>query len=334
MNSSLYSLIRCDRNTPRQKRGGGVCLFVHKSLLYKEIYSQSEVDSHELLIVDVMFSVSLTVRFCIVYRTPALSRSLSEAIWKNIADKLLCPHPVVLTGDFNFPEIDWNIRPPACSSNTGRDFLDFCTTFSFEQSVSKPTRGPAFLDLLFSNEHNLVKNVETMPPFDGADHDSIFFALASPNSIPQFKMIADFENANYEMLNHVLSVVDWNKIFRVDDSVDLMYEKMLTILNLMIEFHVPRKMLNLKGKNYPEHIQRHFRARHSAWLSFQASQTAQRKNTLKNKSDLCTKALEKYHGAIEKKLLSGSDKRKFYAYMNRMNNKTETSVECLIDTNG
>ena len=173
-NSKFYSLLRCDRNTPRGKRGGGVCLFVHKSLLYREIFSQSCENSHELLIVDVTFETFDTVRFVVVYRVPALSRASSELLWKSIQDNLLCAHPIILVGDLNLPDIKWNVSPPSTTSATENDFLDFCSVFDLEQTVNFPTRGTAFLDLLLSNDRNILSNIEKMPPFDNADHDAIF----------------------------------------------------------------------------------------------------------------------------------------------------------------
>ena len=65
---------------------------------------------------------------------------------------------VLILGDFNFPGIDW-----VQEQGKGRAVEDFLVLFQdcfLTQFVDKLTRGNAVLDLLLSNDPNMVEELE------------------------------------------------------------------------------------------------------------------------------------------------------------------------------
>ena len=59
-----------------------------------------------------------------------------------------------MMGDFNFPNIDWNI--PRVRGLDGEVFVRCVQEGFLTQHVDKPTRGEAVLDLILANEPGQV----------------------------------------------------------------------------------------------------------------------------------------------------------------------------------
>ena len=64
---------------------------------------------------------------------------------------------VVIMGDFKFPDIDWGHG--SASTEKGRRFLNLLLDHFMAQFVEAPIRGNALLDLVISNDAELVGNV-------------------------------------------------------------------------------------------------------------------------------------------------------------------------------
>ena len=92
----------------------------------------------------------------VVYRSPNSSPENNLRMFecfRKVASKR-----VIIFGDFNFPDIDWQL----CTSGPhGKDFLDVVSDCFFTQHVLFPTRGNNCLDLIFSSEDSMVRNVES-----------------------------------------------------------------------------------------------------------------------------------------------------------------------------
>ena len=91
-----YNLVRLDRN----RHGGGVLIYVIKSLSHNHVFSGSP--DLELLVLSVNFSSSI-ITFCVFYRPPCTPDSIFDTLLNT-----LCMHVngtllsnLVLVGDFN-----------------------------------------------------------------------------------------------------------------------------------------------------------------------------------------------------------------------------------------
>ena len=88
---------------------------------------------------------------------------------------------ILLCGDFNYREIDWENE----FSNPNSHYADFINTiqehFLF-QHVREPTRyrgeeEPSVLDLIFTNEEGMVNNLVSGPGLGESDHTVLMFEL-------------------------------------------------------------------------------------------------------------------------------------------------------------
>ena len=89
---------------------------------------------------------------------------------------------VLLMGDFNYPDIDWSnwITKSECPDSQEFKFLECIRNCFLFQHVRKPTgvRGsdtPNLLNLIFTNEANMVTSVEYQSAMGKGDHSVLRF---------------------------------------------------------------------------------------------------------------------------------------------------------------
>ena len=186
-----YSLLRCDREG---RQGGGVGLYV-KDELTADILCTYDNGVCELLVAKVH---QLDTVVAVVYRPPDTRISeFSDMLDKldSCMSSLPAPTPTLsIMGDFNFPRhsLAWSrgedegscgdIIPIVAGHREGETaggkqdrlqaakLCDFATRHSLVQQVDLPTHGVEILDLIFTNNPDLVSSVmvESWPAF--TDH--------------------------------------------------------------------------------------------------------------------------------------------------------------------
>ena len=113
-------------------------------------------------------------------------------------------HHVCIMGDFNCPDIDWNLF----SSHTGisNNFLSLCYEIPLYQFVSLPTRGNNILDLVLASSQDIIENVELHPPPGFSDHNMISFSLTNifHHQTVENTIRYDFFKADYSLINSFL----------------------------------------------------------------------------------------------------------------------------------
>ena len=70
---------------------------------------------------------------------------------------------VILMGDFNLPNVDW-IHYSAPANRFYDKFLNFINESGLLQYVLEPTRHSNILDLLFTNDSNLISGLQVECP--------------------------------------------------------------------------------------------------------------------------------------------------------------------------
>lgn len=104
-----------------------------------------------------------------------------------ISDFCVDEGPTVLLGDFNFPDIRW-FDEPHDPSSLSKGLFDLCISHNFQQFVTSPTRSSPFLDLLFSNQSQLVSEVHAMAPIGSSDYAAVSFSLSFPRGLSWISM--------------------------------------------------------------------------------------------------------------------------------------------------
>jgi hypothetical protein len=113
-----------------------------------------------------------------IYRSPQSSPAISEMLNELMrrAGDLKFSHLMILR-DFNCPGIDWDNHK---GDHQSEAFLTSCEDAFLHQHILEPTRGRLgqnanLLDLVFSNEENMVTNIVYQSPLGKSDHVSLSF---------------------------------------------------------------------------------------------------------------------------------------------------------------
>ena len=181
-------------------------------------------------------------------------------------------YQIILTGDFNFPYIQWSSGK--IDKNVGIDlqssaqcFVDFLWDSLLEQYVHLPTRSHNTLDLFITNNKFLVRNVSaTETPL--SDHKLIEIMLSlefekinqtngKSHTDKGFKDL-DFQLADFDAINSQISQVPWSELFEVCSFEEFPSLFTLVVLQICLEYAPfkkrksgkPKKLHALKRKKH------------------------------------------------------------------------------------
>ena len=112
----------------------------------------------------------------VIYRPPDTKRNefkvIIDAIKRIINENDNQKYTIILSGDFNFRFVEWNRNQSGgCSysykQGTSKeekeqflDLMEVCEDQCLVQIIEEPTRGENTLDLIFTNEVSLIKDIE------------------------------------------------------------------------------------------------------------------------------------------------------------------------------
>jgi len=110
---------------------------------------------------------------------------------------------IILAGDFNCPDINWNTHN-AHSSGKDQDIqqnlIDMTSSSLLSQVHLSPTRGPNILDLVFTTNPTLVKSSSSVPGI--SDHDAVVtdFDVKPQKSRQKPRKCFKYRKANWEQM--------------------------------------------------------------------------------------------------------------------------------------
>ena len=183
--------------------------------------------------------------YSLCYRSPTASTLEIETMFQQI--RQFSRFQVVILGDFNYNDINWDRRD---SGNLGKDFLDLVNDCFLWQHVKQPTRGNNILDLVLSSEENMIEEVEISGPISNCDHNAIFFQLNCNSEDEESKIESfSYDRADYQQIRSSLERVDWNSLLD-GKSVEEMWIGWKGILLQHRERYVPKT--KVYKRNFPK----------------------------------------------------------------------------------
>lgn len=199
-----YEIYRKDRDN---RTGGGVLLAVKENIAVKSCLTLPG----ETVAIEIKLASNKLLLFVVCYRAPNDREFLSQ--FKIIADTASQSKysMALITGDFNYPGIRWVNGSGFVNSDVGPEyeFVNLLSDGFLYQLVESPTREENILDLILSNNADLVDTV-FVDSTNGlpSDHNCIYFDFfRSPKLINSpFRYVYDIKNADFESLrDHLLS---------------------------------------------------------------------------------------------------------------------------------
>ena len=196
-----------------------------------------------------------------VYRSPNSNQEDNGKIIK-LFDHIFASfkNRVVVSGDFNYPDIDW--QKETCSKSDDHPatkFLDCIQQNYISQLNLEPThyRGlqtPNILDLLFTNAEEIVSNLEHWPPLGKSHHSALYFEVqvrikhSSGHSVKFQPDKGDFDG-----MRTYLREINWDDRLTSEVSVDETWKVIQDELIKSINIFVPKKKFKqgLSNSNKP-----------------------------------------------------------------------------------
>ncbi|GAB0209268.1 mitochondrial enolase superfamily member 1 [Grus japonensis] len=111
-------------------------------------------------------------------------------------------------GDFNYPDICWKNNTAVQMSSI--KFLECIEDCFLIQMLDVPTRNEALLDLLLTNQENLLCNISVSDSLGCSDHNIVEFGiLLSTLKVSTKTKVLDFRRANFSSLRAQLGGIPW-----------------------------------------------------------------------------------------------------------------------------
>ena len=204
-----YDIVRLDRN----RQGGGVLIFVTRTLSYNILFSGSP--ELELIVISINSSLLSPITVGLFYRPPNTPVSIFDTLLNSI-----CLHVgvsllsnFVLLGDFNV-----NYLNSLCPSYSKLQFL--ASSLCLTQIVSEPTRlsssSNTLIDLVFLSAPNNLVSYATIPALANSDHLGLCVSITagSPRACPKrsHRKIWRYAHANFERACEILDATDWDSL--------------------------------------------------------------------------------------------------------------------------
>ena len=241
---SLYTLegFHTPLTRHRDRHGGGVAIYVHKSLPYQRL-TQLEVGNEEWIWSKIK-TKQFTLLICCVYLPPNLTAERLHDFNDHFTESVCLaqshsPTATLLLGDLNTGNIYLDESTYNHNGITSFDRLlqDTADTLDLQQLITQPTRitdnRENLRDLIFTSNNDIIIDSGTLSPFSQLDHFPIYATInvtPPPEIVRQAEVdIWDYSNLNASLLTTLLLDTDWTNILThdVDEATNLFISAIL-----------------------------------------------------------------------------------------------------------
>ena len=198
--------------------GRGIALYVHCSLKVKEVHFPNQ-DFNECLFGIVQLAGRDSLLVGVLYRSPSCNEENNRQLNRHMVEiGLHTASHKLLMGDFNYREIDW--ANDVCTTTPERAPYQFHQATHDAYLIQHQTthtrmrndQVPSVLDLIFSNEEGMVKNLEVHAAIGKSDHAVLtldFQCSWSQDNTDTLKYM--YGKGDYEELRKMMSCTDWEE---------------------------------------------------------------------------------------------------------------------------
>ncbi|KAI8500844.1 hypothetical protein Bbelb_216620 [Branchiostoma belcheri] len=234
----------------------GMAIFVRKSLgvTVREL-DFSEVCFQEGLFLDCTFGGNNNITIGCIYRSPSGDPRESTSKLCNLISSVCRRNQrrLVIVGDFNIKEIDWsNMSSTVGSNHHSQMFLDCIDNNFLHQHVTEPTRyrvnqEPSILDLVITNDPDLIGDIKYLPGLGRGDHCCLVFPIEI-ESRPEVHHTTrrNYNKGQYAKAGDYLQEKDWQRELGNLD-IHQAWEAFTDEINKVVEDCIPVRKPNSKG---------------------------------------------------------------------------------------
>jgi len=314
-----FSMFRSDRVNGHH--GGGVLLFVKTEYQAVETSMSSQFADQVWCKIKIKNGDELLIGVC--YRSPntTLFGKDNDLLLLNLINEIR-GKPVLLMGDFNFPDIDWEAHHGNTSMSSG--FIDAVDEAFLTQHVNLNTRKNSVLDLVFTSEPDMIDSVSVLGYLADSDHNILQWTVSlSPTTALFNRPSLDYSKADFPAIRRALEAIDWAATLHGDANEQ--WNTFSSIIKTLESQFIPLKKASQCRKKAP-------------WMTYRAAKLVDRKHKIYKKykstshpayvkaSRAAQTEMRRAKRSFEKKLAKNidSDRKSFYAYVrNRSRSKPQ-----------
>ena len=326
-----YKMFRKDRSAVKEGKCGGVILYVKEDIVSYECRELNASKNESIWIKLKTDNTSeLTIGVC--YRSQVADDLELKSLYENI--EKASEKQVLIMGDFNFPNINWETLD---SDTNSSQFRDLILDNYLHQHVKEPTRNNNILDLIITSDISLIEKISVMEHLGNSDHNILTWKLicrvdTGDNKLP----VRQYNKANYDDIRDWLANIDWNVEFKRLD-VDDVWNKFYTIMQTVVTKFVP--LGHRKNKKFPKWMNRVTKSarkyKSRMWDRYRQSKSYNDLVEYRRSQNKAVKEYRKAKKQFEKKLARDvkNNPKNFFAYC-RSKTKVKETVGPLKNKDG
>jgi hypothetical protein len=273
------------------------------------------------------------------------SVTYTEELIKCLKGLCIVNWPVIVTGDFNCPAIDWSVLT-APRDRIQNVFLDFVCDVGLEQMVTLPTRGENILDLVLTSHPLLLSKIDISEPFGTStcsDHNVVEFTIDV--GVEQYQpgccTVKHYlwNKADYDAISTYLINVDWDYFISVCLTPDSLWSGFCDIMFTAFDLYVPCKYvtgINTRRlvRKYPSRIRKTLNRKRCLWrFCRDHPNDDSARSKYRALQAECRRIIHEYELDKETKIIQSGNTSKFYKYTNSKLSRP-SGVGSLQDSNG
>ncbi len=292
-----YDVYRKDRSS----RGGGVLLLINNRLISSSlpeldsdceiIWAKISIEGHKQLVVGSF------------YRPPNTNQAYLNNLQSSLSRISNTNSHVLLGGDFNAPDIDWEneqVKPTSSRPGLHSSLLETINDAGLVQIVDQPTRNNNILDLLLTNNSTLITRHSITPGLaDTSDHDNVAVEInLRPKKMTRPpRPILQFGKQNTQKITEELDMLhqEFQNLDSTSTDTESLWQKFKSGVQGIIQRNIPTKLS--KGN------------KHLPWISQPTLRLIRKRNKLytkwkKSRSSTAKAKLDQLKRSIKKNIYS------------------------------
>ena len=274
---------------------------------------EREENKGEVIVISIKGYLREEVKIGVCYRSPRAEvnevEDLYDCIRRHAEDAL------VIMGDFNYGDINWENME---TKGDGSEFIDLVQDCYMTQHVKEATRANRILDLILSNDPEMVEDVRLYCPIANSDHNVIMFTILAGRERKSSKQEGyNFHKADYGRICEELASIDWKR-YLDGNNVENIWQKIKEELAKCVEKYVPKKSFKRRkhARWMKKKILKLIKSREKQWQKCKERPSHENQIIYKKKRNEVCNEIRKAKANFELKMSENIkvDPKSFYAY--------------------
>ena len=227
------------------EQGRGILIYVQNIITgVLEVTAKQEFSENKIL--SIKFNNNISLLVACLYRSESGTRENNENMLKLIKEiaQMKYTHKLIV-GDLNYKQIDWEAwQTPKSESSEEHQFISCIQDIYWYQHVTSPTRyregaDPSILDLILSNDENLVDKLEYQSPLGKSDHSLLSFEVRIQNTSKyKPRTVYNYDKGNYERMIRDLNI-NWQSELNHGHDISNQWELLKSKIKSSQKNHIP-----------------------------------------------------------------------------------------------